>query len=56
MRRQRGQARPLVRPSALVRSLAPKGLALLFGLLLAVNLIGDALRDVLDPRTRGEHG
>ncbi len=26
----------------------------LFGLLLAVNLIGDAIRDVLDPRTLGE--
>ncbi|HSC86034.1 MAG TPA: ABC transporter permease [Polyangiaceae bacterium] len=28
--------------------------AALFGLLLSVNLVGDALRDVLDPRTRGE--
>ncbi len=28
--------------------------AALFGLILAVNLLGDALRDVLDPRTRGE--
>jgi peptide/nickel transport system permease protein len=27
----------------------------LFGLLLAVNLIGDAVRDVLDPRTLREH-
>jgi peptide/nickel transport system permease protein len=26
----------------------------LFGLILAVNLVGDAVRDVLDPRTRSE--
>ena len=26
----------------------------LFGLILAVNLVGDAVRDVLDPRTRRE--
>lgn len=35
-------------------NIAPAGAAL-FVLLLAVNLIGDALRDVLDPRTLGEH-
>lgn len=29
--------------------------AALFGLLLAVNFIGDAVRDILDPRTLGEH-
>jgi peptide/nickel transport system permease protein len=34
-------------------NIAPAGGAI-FGLLLAVNLIGDALRDVLDPRTLGE--
>ncbi len=33
-------------------NIVPAGTAL-FGLLLAVNLIGDALRDVLDPRTWG---
>jgi peptide/nickel transport system permease protein len=27
----------------------------LFGLILAVNLVGDAVRDVLDPRTLREH-
>jgi ABC-type dipeptide/oligopeptide/nickel transport system permease subunit len=26
----------------------------LFGLILAVNLVGDGVRDVLDPRTRRE--
>jgi peptide/nickel transport system permease protein len=30
--------------------------AALFGLILAVNLVGDALRDVLDPRTARERG
>ncbi len=34
-------------------NIAPAGAAI-FGLLLAVNLIGDAIRDVLDPRTLGE--
>lgn len=34
-------------------NIAPAGAAL-FVLLLAVNLVGDALRDVLDPRTLGE--
>jgi len=34
-------------------NIAPAGAALFF-LLLAVNLVGDALRDVLDPRTLGE--
>ncbi len=34
-------------------NIAAAGTAL-FGLLLAVNLIGDAIRDVLDPRTLGE--
>lgn len=34
-------------------NIVPAGGAL-FGLLLAVNLIGDAVRDVLDPRTLGE--
>ena len=33
-------------------NITPAGIAL-FGLLLAVNLLGDALRDVLDPRARG---
>jgi peptide/nickel transport system permease protein len=33
-------------------NIIPAGAAL-FGLLLAVNLLGDGLRDVLDPRTRG---
>jgi peptide/nickel transport system permease protein len=35
-------------------NILPAGLAI-FGLLLCVNLIGDAIRDVLDPRTLGEH-
>jgi peptide/nickel transport system permease protein len=35
-------------------NLAPAGFAL-FGLLLAVNFVGDALRDVLDPRTLREN-
>jgi peptide/nickel transport system permease protein len=34
-------------------NIVPAG-ATIFGLLLAVNLIGDAIRDVLDPRTLGE--
>jgi len=35
-------------------NVAPAGFAL-FVLLLAVNRVGDALRDVLDPRTLGEN-
>jgi peptide/nickel transport system permease protein len=35
-------------------NIVPAGLAL-FGLLLAINFIGDALRDVLDPRTLREN-
>jgi len=34
-------------------NIAAAGTAL-FGLILAVNMVGDAVRDVLDPRTRGE--
>lgn len=35
-------------------NILPAGVAI-FGLLLAVNLIGDAIRDILDPRTLGEN-
>lgn len=45
----------LSREPAIVWNVASAGVAL-FGLLLAVNLIGDALRDVLDPRTLRERG
>lgn len=44
----------LSRDPVIYWNLAPAGCAL-FILLLAVNQIGDALRDVLDPRTLGEH-
>jgi peptide/nickel transport system permease protein len=43
----------LSRDPAVWWNIAPAGGAL-FGLLLAVNLIGDSIRDVLDPRTLGE--
>jgi len=42
----------LSRDPAVWWNIVPAGAAL-FGLLLAVNLLGDALRDVLDPRTWG---
>jgi peptide/nickel transport system permease protein len=40
----------LARDPAIVWNLAAASTAL-FGLILAVNVVGDALRDVLDPRT-----
>jgi len=43
----------LARDPPIVWNLAAASLAL-FGLILAVNLVGDAARDVLDPRTRRE--
>jgi peptide/nickel transport system permease protein len=45
----------LSREPPIVWNVAAAGVAL-FGLLLSVNLIGDALRDVLDPRTLRERG
>lgn len=45
----------LSREPAIVWNVSAAGVAL-FGLLLSVNLIGDALRDVLDPRTLRERG
>lgn len=43
----------LARDPIIVWNLASASAAL-FGLILAVNLVGDAVRDVLDPRTRAE--
>jgi peptide/nickel transport system permease protein len=43
----------LARDPPIVWNLAAASVAL-FGLILAVNLVGDAVRDVLDPRTRRE--
>lgn len=43
----------LARDPPILWNLAAASTAL-FGLILAVNLVGDAVRDVLDPRTRGE--
>jgi peptide/nickel transport system permease protein len=45
----------LARDPPIVWNLAAASIAL-FGLILAVNLVGDAVRDVLDPRTRRERG